>query len=81
MSIYTGISTKQNWLRGSTNFIAEARAGYFRKYAFVSFPRTKNDFTPFFTGIPPHVMMMAEIEIMKKMIAKQKCAIFDGLNM
>ena len=34
----------------------------------------------FFTGITPHAMMMAEIEIMKKTIAKQKCAIVDGLN-
>ena len=25
-------------------------------------------------------MMMAEIEILKKTIAKQTCAIFDGLN-
>ena len=41
----------------------------------------KTSFAPFFTGIPPHVMTMAEIEIMKKKIAKQTCAIVDGLNM
>ena len=28
----------------------------------------------------PHVMMMAEIEILKKIIAKQTCAIVDGLK-
>ena len=79
MSIKTGIFTKKG-LRGSPNFIAAARAGELRKYAVVSFPWTKTAFTLFFTGIPPHVMMMAEIEILNKTIAKQTCAIFDGLK-
>ena len=71
---------KKNWLRGSPIFIAAAQAGEFWKYAVVSYPWTKNAFTPCFTGIPPNVMMMAEIEILKKTIAKQTCAIFDGLK-
>ena len=67
-------------LRVSPIFIAAARAGEFRKYAVVSFPCKKTAFIPFFTGIPPHVIMMAEIEILKKRIEKQTCAIVDGLK-
>ena len=70
-----------NGLRGSPIFIAAGRAGEFWKYAVVSFPWTKTAFTPFFTGIPPHVMMMVEIEMMKKTISEQTCAIVDGLKM
>ena len=72
---------EKNVLRVSPIFISAARAGEFRKYSVVSFPWMKTSFAPFFTGIPPHVMTMAEIEIMKKTIAKQTCAIVDGLNM
>ena len=71
---------KINGLRGPPIFITAARAGEFRKYAVVSFPWTKTAFIPFFTGITPRVMMMAEIEILKKMIANQTCAIVDGLK-
>ena len=39
---------ENNWLRGSTIFIAAARAGEFRKYTFVSFPSTNNDFYTLF---------------------------------
>ena len=67
-------------LRGSEIFITAAQAGEFRKYAVVSFLWTKTAFTPFFAGIPPHVMMWVKIEILKKTIAKQTCAIFDGLK-
>ena len=65
---------------GSPIFIAAAPAGEFQKYAVVSFPWTKTAFTPLFTGILPHVMMMVEIKILRKMIAKQTCAIVDGLK-
>ena len=71
---------EKDWLKGSTIFIAAARVGEFRKYAVVSFPWKKTAFIPFFTGIPPHVIMMAEIEILKKRIEKQTCAIVDGLK-
>ena len=71
---------EKNVLRVSSIFIAAARAGEFRKYAVVSLPWTKTDFTPFFTGIPPHAMIMAEIEILKKKIAKKTCAIVYGLK-
>ena len=40
----------------------------------------KTAFTPFFTGISPHVMRVEKIEILKKTIANQTCAIFDGLK-
>ena len=71
---------KKSGLRGSPIFIAEGRAGEFRQYAVISFPWKKTNFTPFFVGIPPHVMMMAGIEILKKTISKQTCAIVYGLN-
>ena len=71
---------EKNGLRGSPIFIAAAQAGEFRKYVVVSLPWTKTAFTNFFTGIPPHVMMMAEIDFLKKMIAKQTCSIVDGLK-
>ena len=71
---------KKIGLRGSPIFIAAARAGEFRIYAVVSFPCMKTAFTPISTEIPPHVMMMAEIEILKKTIVKQTCAIVDGLK-
>ena len=73
------LDTKKS-CRRSPILIAAARAGGFQKYIVVSFPWTKTTFTPFFRGIPPHVMMMTEIEILKKMIAKQTCAIVDGLK-
>ena len=79
MSIQTQLSTK-NGLRGSPIFVAAARAGEFRKYAVISFPWKKTAFIPFSTGIPPHVMMVAEIEMMKKTITKQTCAIVDSLK-
>ena len=67
-------------LRGSPIFIATARAGEFQKYAFVAFPWKKTALTPLFTGTPSHVIMMAEIEMMEKTIAKQTCSIVDSLK-
>ena len=37
-------------------------------------------FTPFSTGILSHVMMMTEIEILKKKISNKTCDIVDGLK-
>ena len=59
-----------NGLRGYPILIDAARTGEFRKYAVVSFPWTKTAFPPFFTWIPPHVIMMAEIEILKRTVVK-----------
>ena len=75
-----GTHHKKNGLRGSSIYIAAAWVGEFQKWAYVSFPRTKIAFTPFFTGIPTHVMMMVEIETTKKTIANQTCAKSDGLK-
>ena len=80
MRIYTGLSTTKNGLSGYPIFIAAARAREFRKYAVVSFPWKKNAFTPFFSGIPPHIMMMAELGIFNKTIGNETCAIVDGLK-
>ena len=67
-------------LMGSPIFISAAQTGEFREYEVVSFPWMKTAFPLFSTGIPPRIMMMAEIEILKKTIAKQTCAIVDGLE-
>jgi len=36
-------------------------------------------FTPFFTGIPPHVSVLVELETLKQSLNKQKNGILDGI--
>ena len=70
----------KNGLRGSPVFVAAGREAEFRKYALVAYPWTKTSYTPFFTGIPPHVMMMVEIEKLKMGVAHQTCTIVEGMK-
>ena len=70
----------KNGLRGSPVFVATGRDAEFRKYALVAYPWTKTAYTPFFTGIPPHVMMMVEIEKLKMGVDHQTCTIVEGMK-
>ena len=72
---------ESNGVRASPLFIAAGRGGEgFRKLAVVKYPWNKTDFTPFFTGIPPHVLIMVEIEELKIKMEQQKNEIVTGLS-
>ena len=43
-----------------------------RKYATVKYPWNKKHNTPEFTGIPPHVIIMFEVEDLKYVLRKQR---------
>ena len=66
-------------LRVSPMFIA---ASYLQtnKYAEVRFPWNKTENTPLFTGVPPHVAVLSEMEIMKKMMNEQTGTICESLR-
>jgi len=51
-------------LRGSPLFIAASQLNI-RKLAVIRFPWNKTEDTPVFTGIPPHVLLMASIETLR----------------
>ena len=46
----------------------------------IKLPWNKSDETPLFTGIPPHVIMMSEMEVLKEVILLQKGDILYGLK-
>ena len=49
---------KNHRLRASTIFIAAGRAKHLHKFALTRYPWTRTNYTPYLTGIPPHVMLM-----------------------
>ena len=59
-----------NRIRGSPFFIAAANDSL-RELVTVSYPWNTTEHTPIFTGIPPHVLMMAEIESLRMKLEKQ----------
>ena len=52
---------KNHHLQASPIFIATCRAKHLRKFALTRYLWTSATYTPHFTGIPPHVMLMSEI--------------------
>ena len=48
-------------LRASPIYITSVREKNLHKYAFIRYPWLSTNYTPYATGIPPHVMLMAEI--------------------
>ena len=42
-------------------YIASGREKVLHKYAIISYPWLSTNYTPYASGIPPHVMLMAEI--------------------
>jgi len=53
---------------------------YAREAAVVKFPWTKTASTPSFTGLPPHVCILAQLEGLKAEIVKSKDEIIDGVK-
>lgn len=70
----------RNKLRSSPIFIVISQSKSLRDCATVKYPWNKDAQTPIFTGIPPHVMLLAEMEEMKLLLQKQKDEILDGIR-
>ena len=65
---YTHLDThihKNHRLWASSIFISAGKAKHLHKFALTRYPWTSTTYTPYFTGIPPHVMFMSEIESLK----------------
>ena len=63
-------------LRGSPIF-AEASRHCNQEFAYVKYPWDKTEFTPVFTGIPPHVLLMSEMEQIKEKMELQTLEILQ----
>ena len=70
---------QEHKMRSSPLFIVAADVE-FQKCAVVAFPWNATKYTPFFTGIPPHVMMMTELESLRLKLVEHKNDIIDGLK-
>ena len=46
----------------------------------IRYPWDSTKYTPFQTGIPPHVMLLSEIEAMKNRMSEQTTEILDGMR-
>ena len=46
----------------STPLFMAAFHSNFKQYAIIKYPWNASEYTPFFTGIPLHVMMLSELE-------------------
>ena len=57
--------SEYNQLRGSYMFLSASASPDIRQCAVISYPWNATDATPVFTGIPPHVMLMSEMEQLK----------------
>lgn len=66
-------------LRGSPLFIAASQLKI-RKLAVIRFPWNKTGDTPLFTGIPPHVLLMASIETLKASLKSQQNQIISEMR-
>ena len=66
-------------LRASPIFI-EASVFEFRQFAVIAYPWTATQMTPNLTGIPPHIMLMVEIEKLKNALAKQGSQIVEAMT-
>ena len=56
---------KNHQLRASPIFIASGRAKHLQKFSIKRYPWKSTTYTPYSTGIPPHGMLMLEIESLK----------------
>ena len=71
---YTHLDTqihKNHHLRASQIFISAGRAKHLHKFALTRYPWTSRTHTPYFTVIPPHVILMSEIESLKATFEQQ----------
>ena len=74
--------SSKNRLRTSAMFIEATKE--IRSYAVIRYPWNKTSNTPLFTGLPPHIMIMVEMEELKSVLKKQRSEIVgdarDELN-
>jgi hypothetical protein len=73
-----GITPKRSKLQASPFFTNIPN--YAREAAVVKFPWTKTASTPSFTGLPPHVCILAQLEGVKAEIVKSKDEIIAGVK-
>eukprot|EP00957_Ditylum_brightwellii_P181794 13848927-Ditylum_brightwellii.AAC.1 len=66
-------------MRGSPLF-SEAAHHCNQEFAYVKFPWDKISITPVFPGIPPHVLMMAELECLKDEMHLQSLEVVEGIK-
>ena len=66
-------------LRAPQIYIASGRGKYLHKYAVIRHPWLSTNYTPYTTGIPPLVMLMAEIEALKAEFGKQTTHIVEDM--
>ena len=59
-------------LRSSPIYIASGREKDLHKCAVIRYPWLSTNYTPCATGIPPHVMLIAEIEVLKADFEREK---------
>ena len=78
ITLYTHLHCEHK-LWSSPLFIAAFKSE-FQWHAAVRFPWNKSEYTPFFTGIPPHVMMLTELEGLRLKLVEHKDEIVDGLK-
>ena len=64
-------------LRASPIYIASGREKYLHKHNVIRYPWLITSYTPYATGIPQHVMLMAKIEALKVGFEKQTTHIFE----
>lgn len=67
-----------NRLRSSFLFLAVTPE--IRKYAMVKYPWNKTGSTPVFTGVPPQVVLMSEMEELKLNLEMHKDSILEGMR-
>ena len=66
-------------LRASPIVIAAGRAKHLHKFALTRYPWTITTYTPYFTGITPHAILMPEMESLKATFEQQTRDIIEGL--
>ena len=66
-------------LRASPIVIAAGRAKHLHKFALTRYPWMITTNTPYLTGIPPHVILMSEIEAFKATFDQQTRDIFQKM--
>ena len=67
-------------LRSSPVYIDSGREKDLHKCAFISYPWLSTNYTPYTTGIPPHIMFMAKTEVLKAAFEKQTTHIFKEMR-
>eukprot|EP00957_Ditylum_brightwellii_P109720 8369469-Ditylum_brightwellii.AAC.1 len=66
-------------MRGSPLF-SEAAHHCNQEFMYVKFPWDKSSNTSVFTGIPPHVLMMAELKFLKDEMHLQILEVVEGIK-